>query len=83
MEPIFHCSVKQSVQAMEICRRSTINLYDVKPNAKSVFTNIVPSSTANLTMSFGSQINSLQSQVRDRNLFRFGLKSCDRFASYS
>ena len=57
------CRVKQTVQAMEICRRPKANIYD-NLNQQSMV-NFLPSSTAagNITLTFNNNLNSLTSQV--------------------
>lgn len=73
-----HCNtVKQSVQAMEMCRRPKSNVYDLNQNssasaaaagnAAAVMANFLQqppnASSSNLTLSFNNHINSLTGQV--------------------
>ncbi|XP_060591594.1 homeodomain-interacting protein kinase 2-like [Ruditapes philippinarum] len=60
--PICIYSVKQNVQAMEVCRRPIKSLYDVNQNSGSLVPNFVPASTNNLTVTFNNQMNALHSQ---------------------
>ena len=70
--------VKQSVQAMETCRRPKTNVYDLNQNtaaagsataAAAVMANFLQqppagaATSANLTLTFNNHINSLTSQV--------------------
>ena len=57
------CRTKQSVQAMEICRRSRTSVYDMNSNTSGMMSNVVPSSNGNFTVTFNNQINALHSQV--------------------
>ncbi|XP_041365885.1 homeodomain-interacting protein kinase 2-like isoform X2 [Gigantopelta aegis] len=58
-----HCNItKQSVQAMEICRRSRTSVYDMNSNPSGMMSNVVPSSNGNFTVTFNNQINALHSQ---------------------
>ncbi|XP_067654332.1 homeodomain-interacting protein kinase 2-like isoform X1 [Haliotis asinina] len=59
---------KQSVQAMEICRRQRTSVYDMNQNSSSMMTNVVPSSNGNFTVTFNNQINALHSQMASQNL---------------
>ena len=54
--------VKQSVSAMDICRKSVKTLFDVNQNS-GLMSNLVPASTSNLTVTFNNQINALHSQM--------------------
>lgn len=54
--------VKQSVTAMEICRKSVKSLFDVNQNS-GLMSNLVPASTSSLTVTFNNQINALHSQM--------------------
>jgi len=64
-----HCvsvdSVKQSVQAMEICRRPNLTMFDGlnRPSA-GLMASYLPSTSANITFTFNNHINSLTNQVR-------------------
>lgn len=62
------CRFKQSLSAMEICRRPVKSIFDVNQNATSIMSNLVPPSTSNLTVSFNNQINALHTQVRNHTL---------------
>ncbi|XP_070550839.1 homeodomain-interacting protein kinase 2-like isoform X2 [Ptychodera flava] len=58
-----HCHrVKQSVQHMDVCRRS-IHIFENLNSTSSTFTNFVPSSMGNLNITFNNQINALHSQA--------------------
>lgn len=59
---------KQSLSAMEICRRPVKSIFDVNQNATSIMSNLVPPSTSNLTVSFNNQINALHTQMATQNL---------------
>ncbi|XP_050410933.1 homeodomain-interacting protein kinase 2 isoform X1 [Patella vulgata] len=64
-----HCNItKQSVQAMEICRRPRTSVYDMNQNSSSMMTNVVPSSNGNFTVTFNNQINALHTQMASQNL---------------
>ncbi|KAL5006844.1 hypothetical protein ScPMuIL_015650 [Solemya velum] len=64
-----HCNiVKQSGQAMETCRRPIKNIYDMNQNTGTFMPNFVPSSSANLTVTFNNHINALHSQMQSQNL---------------
>ena len=59
-------SVKQSAQAMEICRRpktGSSNVYDNLSHNSTLMTNFLPSTTGNMTLTFNNNLNSLSSQV--------------------
>ena len=56
--------VKQSVQAMDICRRTVKSLFDVNQNGNALVSNFVPPTTSSLTVSFNNQINALHTQVK-------------------
>lgn len=61
------CSVKQSVAAMEVCRRPKATLYDnLNQNNSVMMNNCLVSSSGNLTLTFNSHLNSITSQVRLR-----------------
>ncbi|XP_077994181.1 homeodomain-interacting protein kinase 1-like isoform X2 [Glandiceps talaboti] len=58
-----HCHrVKQSVQHMDVCRRS-VHIYDNLNTTSSTFTNFAPSSVGNLNITFNNQINALHNQA--------------------
>lgn len=59
--------VKQSVSAMEICRKSVKNLFDVNQNS-GLMSNFVPVSSSSLTVTFNNQINALHSQMASQNI---------------
>lgn len=59
--------VKQSVTAMEICRKSVKNLFDVNQNS-GLMSNFVPATTSSLTVTFNNQINALHSQMASQNM---------------
>ncbi|XP_048781326.1 homeodomain-interacting protein kinase 2-like isoform X2 [Ostrea edulis] len=59
---------KQSLSAMDICRRSVKSIFDVNQNTSSIMSNLVPPSTSNLTVSFNNQINALHTQMATQNL---------------
>ena len=64
-------SVKQSVAAMEVCRRPKATLYDnLNQNSGVMMANCLAPSTGNLTLTFNSHINSITSQVRRSPTFR-------------
>ncbi|XP_069132119.1 homeodomain-interacting protein kinase 2-like isoform X2 [Argopecten irradians] len=60
--------VKQSVQAMEICRRTVKSIFDINQNGGGLMSNLVPTSTASLTVTFNNQINALHTQMASQNL---------------
>ncbi|XP_033751772.1 homeodomain-interacting protein kinase 2-like isoform X2 [Pecten maximus] len=66
----YACSsmVKQSVQAMEICRRTVKSIFDINQNGGGLMSNLVPTSTASLTVTFNNQINALHTQMASQNL---------------
>ena len=57
--------MKQSVQAMEICRRPKTTLYDnLNQNGPAtMMANFLPSTTANITLTFNNHLNSITTQV--------------------
>ncbi|KAK2189919.1 hypothetical protein NP493_94g05019 [Ridgeia piscesae] len=65
-----HCgTVKQSVQAMEICRRPNLTMFDGlnRPSA-GLMASYLPSTSANITFTFNNHINSLTNQMSSQLL---------------
>ncbi|XP_076472026.1 uncharacterized protein LOC143301539 isoform X2 [Babylonia areolata] len=59
---------KQSVAAMDICRRSQPGIYDISRNSANVMHNVVPPTSGGFTLTFNNnqinnQINALHSQM--------------------
>ncbi|KAK3102981.1 hypothetical protein FSP39_015490 [Pinctada imbricata] len=63
---------KQSLNAMEICRRNVKSLFDVNQNGSGLMSNFVPSTTTSLTVSFNNQINALHTQMASQSLGNSG-----------
>ncbi|XP_070200329.1 homeodomain-interacting protein kinase 2-like isoform X3 [Littorina saxatilis] len=64
---------KQSVTAMDICRRPQSGIYDINQNSAGVVHNVMPATSGSFTLTFNNnqinnQINALHSQMATQNL---------------